>query len=578
MKRRIVAAMLCLSMLFQMPMISADAKQSLESEGGKIVEIQSKTKLQDLSTFRKSKIESAVKNCKDDGAYAAKQLNGLKSNKEAFEIGVREVLDEYYAQEEVDETALLSFTAEVDETAQEIVENYKEAAEERANADELNYQTEKVMVAFPYGTPMETIETIVANEAVSYEVIDDGEYNVREDLPDYKKERLEKLKDVKKDIIILADVVLEDTVSRAEEKFEQYDCVKYAASNLYLEADETVTSGSYSVTTNDPNFNNTRQWHQVKTNVPQAWKKFDSVEDVWTIWVAVIDCGVQMNHPDLKDVLMRYHSVDVTQNNKLLINCADEASATGQYTGGHGTAVAGVLAAKANNSTLGAGAASIGSNADFRNSIEIMAIKCDNSTSGRHVSIAYLAKAIDYAVETAADVINISYSAPRSSFTTEQYNAVKEAIAQAIACDVPVICSAGNDASEELRYPTAFPGVIGVGAIDSNGILTSYTNESDAVDIVAPSNETDLKQIFTTYPTTINSTGYKFSGGTSCAAPQVTAAVAMMRALNYDLTPSQILTRLQNRATESVTGILDESKTYPVLNTGRSVALTNSTW
>ena len=70
---------------------------------------------------------------------------------------------------------------------------------------------------------METIETVVANEAVDYELIDDGNVEIPEDLPEYRKKKLEKIKDRKSDILVLADIELEDTVERSSDNGEKAD-------------------------------------------------------------------------------------------------------------------------------------------------------------------------------------------------------------------------------------------------------------------------------------------------------------------------------------------------------------------
>ena len=588
MKKRIISVLLCGILVWNLSGTSLEAAGGRGFSGkgsfhGKKVEKHLKYK--DLKGTSKTKIDYAKKSCRTDGKNAAKQINGLKNDRETFEIGVKEVLDEYYGEETLElqkQEEFDTFVQEIDDAALEIVEHYEEAAMERENAENLPYETEKVLVSFPYGTDWETIETIVENEAVGYEVIDDGEYHINENLPDYKKKRVERLKDIKKDMLILADVELEDTVERAKSKFEQYACVNYVASNVYLEADGTVGNEmSGFVTTNDPKFNNKSQWHLEVTNVAKAWQRFDSAYDVYDIWVAVIDNGVQMEHPDLKGVLMRDLSVDVTNGNKRLVKYTSAEIAAGkQYTGNHGTAVTGVIAAEANNGTLGAGAASIGTHKEFRNNIKIMAIKCDTDKTGRHITTTYLAKAINYAVENAAEVINISYSALKSEFSSKDFEAIRTAIANAIFLDTVVVCAAGNDGSTTERYPAAFPGVIGVGAVNYKGKLTDYTNQSKAVDIVAPSSdasvEKDYKYIYTTKPTTAVSGGYGASGRTSCATPQVSAAVAMMLSLNYYLTPEQILTRLKIRNLRIVPSTKNPGQKFYQLDTGKAVSLTNS--
>lgn len=513
--------------------------------------------------------KSITEKCLLNGKKVALELNDLKNNKSEFRKSVRNVLNEYYSTPKAEREELENFTKYIDDSADKIVENYEEAEAERENQENLNYETGKVLVSFPNGTSREKIDEIVGKEAKDYEIIDDGEVHIAEDLEDFRKKRLEAIKDWKSDIVVEANISLEDTVERAENKFEKYDCVKSASENTFFEADGTIGS----VTTNDDHFNTSKQWNMLNVNIDDAWNRFDDsdIDCITVIRIAVIDSGVQMNHKELKGPLMENKSVDVTQNNKKLVNCKDEKSATGQYTSAHGTSVAGVLAAKGNNDYLGAGVASIASDG-YRNSFEIMAIKCDKAVTGRHISKGDLAKAINYAVNNGADVINISYSAEKGDYTTADFSSIETAVKKAIAAKVSVVCAAGNDSSTTVRYPAGFPGVIGVGATWKNGKLASYSNESTAVDIVAPGGCEGKAEMYVTCPTTINSKGYRYSQGTSFATPHVAGTVAMMLSIHYGLSPSQILSRLQNRSTSTVSGRINPNKKFKVLNAGKAVS------
>ena len=548
-----------------------------EAGNDKIEKIQAKQErqLQKVNTKNKDKINRALQSCKRNGAESAKQLNKIKGNKHDFEAGVRGILDEYYSMEESQRGQLECFEATLDESAETIVEHYEEAEEERKNSDNLDYQTEEIVVRFPYGTSEAKIEEVVGEVAVDYEVIDTGILQIDESLPEYKKKRLEKIKDYKTDIVVLAKLGLEDTVARAEEKFEDYGCVVDASENIFLEEDGIIKNSYGEMDLNDPYFNADKQWHMKNINLAQASSELDKEMSAMTIWVAVIDCGVQMNHPDLKGNLLTNYSVDVTNNKKKLIDCADRAHDYGQYTGNHGTMVAGVIAARANNKVLGAGVASAASYNSFGSLCKVMAIKCDRTAGkDRHVTKACLAQAINYAVSKGAEVINISYSAKQGDYTAQQFKDVENAIKRAIAANVCVVASAGNDNSSAVRYPANFKGVIGVGATQPNNKLASYSNRSAAVDIVAPGGEDGVKKIFTTYPTTAKKSGFSEGRGTSFAAPQVAATAALMKSMDYSLTSEQILTKMKRSSTVSVKVSTDKGvKTFPLLNAGRAVKL-----
>lgn len=525
-----------------------------------------------FSSVEKQKKGFPEEQCFQNGKQTALDINELKNNKQTFKKQVRKTLNKYYSVSKSQRNELKNFEKYIDDSAKQIVNNYKEAEKERENQANLDYETGTVIVSFAYGTSAETIDSIMAKEAEGYEIIDDGKVHIADDLDDFRKQRLEKIKNWKSDIVVSADVKLEDTIERAESRFEKYDCVKSATDNILFEEEGTIKTG-YTATTNDPLFNENQQWNLKNVDVPRAWNKFKSVNALYVPRIAVIDCGVQMNHKELSGMLMKNKSVDVTQKNKRLIDCEDKKSPKGQYTGVHGTGVASVLAARGNNSFAGAGIASIANNSDYRNCFEIMAIKCDSTVDkDRHVTKEHLAKAIDYAVTNGADVISISYGAPKGDYETGDFKELETAVKRAVAAEICVVCSAGNDASTTVRYPVGFPGVIGVGATWKNGRLAEYSNESSAVDIVAPGGYSNGAQILVASPTTITPKGYRYSEGTSYATPLVAGTIAMMMSINCTLTPAQYLSRLQSRSTSTANG-RKTNKKFKVLNAGKAVAL-----
>ncbi|MCI9083548.1 MAG: S8 family serine peptidase [Lachnospiraceae bacterium] len=523
----------------------------------------------------RERIHLALEGCSNDGAESAKCLNQIRNQRE-FEIGVRKVLNKYYSMDKSQRGELEAFVKELDDSASEIVEHYEEAAQERENGEKLSYQAGEVMVTFSYGTSKEKIEKVIQETAASYEVVDCGDIHIDDALPDYKKKRLEKIKDYKTDIVVLAKINLEDTVKRAEEKFINYDCVIDVSENTFLEADGTIGSFSGSVTSDDPLFNENDQWNMRNIDIAGAHQKLKRAHSVTEIWVAVIDCGVQINHPDLKNKILTKYSVDVTQNNKKLADCPDKRSRYGQYTGNHGTMIAGVIAAEANNGIFGAGVTSIAGDTSEREVCKIMAIKCDNTVgSGKHITKSFLASAVNYAVNHGAEVINISYSAQKNRYRPADFKNLENAIKRAVAAGVCVVASAGNDGTERLRYPAAFDGVIGVGATLSNNAMASYSNQSSAVDIVAPGGGQGMKKICSVRPVSRHRRrGYGYGRGTSYSAPQVAGTVAMMKSINYNLTPDQILSKLKKSSTVVVRGKVNPSHRFHLLNAGRAVSIT----
>lgn len=420
----------------------------------------------------------------------------------------------------------------------------KQQGENGGQWEDAGYQAGEVLVTFPYGTEQEEIESVIMDNAAGYDIIDSGELEIDESLPEEKKQRLAKARDYKTDIVVLAELRPGDTVEDAKERFGQYDCVLEASENVFLEANGKARISLKN--TKDTYFKKDRKWNTKLMKLSKAHAKLRKMKSLNEVWVAVIDCGVQMKQADLKGRLLTQYSVDVTNGNKKLTSRPDKASRYGQYTGAHGTMLAGIIAAKPDKKQGMTGITTIAGISTAKPICRIMAIKCDTTVdSGGNITQAYLAKGINYAVAKGADIINISYSVPKGKYSKKNFSSIENAIKRAVAANVCVIASAGNDGGSTPRYPAAYDGVIGVGAAGTDGRVADYSNRSSAVDIVAPGGGYDTKLILSTCPTTIRKNGFKSGRGTSYAAPQAAGVVALMKSVNYDLTPEEIQALLQ---------------------------------
>jgi len=272
---------------------------------------------------------------------------------------------------------------------------------------------------------------------------------------------------------------------------------------------------------NDPYYAD--QWYLPDIQSPQAWNVSTGAN---TVIVAVIDTGVSSTHPDLQNILVPgFNFVNNTTNTM------------DDY--GHGTFVAGIIDADTNN---GIGIAGI--NWGGANSTKIMPIVVlgpDGSGSTYYVS-----EGIVYAVEHGAKVINLSLGGTNYDPT--------EASACQYAYDnnVVVVAAAGNDSSNSLEYPAAFPHVIPVAALGPDNTLAYYSNYSATVICAyggAMHYNGDPNGIFsTTYSTSTGINGYGYWQGTSFAAPQVSAVAALMIA--HGITGVDNITKiLENTAT-----------------------------
>jgi thermitase len=206
------------------------------------------------------------------------------------------------------------------------------------------------------------------------------------------------------------------------------------------------------------------------------------------VLVAVLDTGIDEQHEDLAGKVVGS------------VNFTDSQTASDRL--GHGTHVAGIIAATANN---GIGIVGAAPNARLLN----VKIADDKGM----VWASTVAKGIIWAVDNGAKIINMSLAIPAAT------PALEEAVNYAWSKGVVIIAAAGNTGSSVPTYPASCPNVIAVAATDINGSLWERSNHGDWVSAYAPGAE-----IYSALPG--NSYGYK--SGTSMATAYVTAAAALM--------------------------------------------------
>ena len=240
-------------------------------------------------------------------------------------------------------------------------------------------------------------------------------------------------------------------------------------------------------------------------SAPRAW---DVQRGDAAVRVAVIDSGVDVNHPDLTGrVSDAYNAVDSSTD------VTDEV--------GHGTFVAGVAAATADNS-VGIAGASMGAS--------VMAVKVADP-AGEVWSDAEAAGII-WAADHGADVINLSLG----SDTPDQVES--EAVAYAVSQGVLVVAAAGNDGVTTAQYPAAYPNVVAVAATDAAGHRAPFSQYGSWVTVAAPGTT-----ITSTSPTTGSAffqPSYDTAGGTSFSAPLVAAEAALLWSLRRGASAAEI--------------------------------------
>ena len=293
--------------------------------------------------------------------------------------------------------------------------------------------------------------------------------------------------------------------------------MQYALDRIRRHADVTYVEPNHIVQAaaapNDPSWGS--QYGPKKMQVDQAW---DYYEPQAQTVVAVLDTGVDYNHPDLSSVLYRDASGAVIGYNAIngTTSAADDH--------GHGTHCAGTIAARINNGVGVAGVAGwnpLMAGAD--NYVKIMPVKVLDSTGNG--SDSSVANGIIWAADRGAKVISLSLGGAGSSTTT--YNAVNYAWNKGCI----VIAAAGNSGVSTQFFPAAYTNVISVGATDGSDTLASFSNYGSWVKVAAPG-----VGILSTYV----GGGYASMNGTSMATPHVAGLAALLRSQSPGLTNSQL--------------------------------------
>ena len=281
-----------------------------------------------------------------------------------------------------------------------------------------------------------------------------------------------------------------ETDSRAGDIIKQLENLVAIKFVQYDELNE-----EYDLVPNDPKFN--QQWGLKKIGCEAAWDLSLGANVI----VAVVDSGVDHNHPDIAQNMWKntagHYGYDFSGNSD---NTLDSS--------GHGTHVAGTIAALTNNNLEVAGVAP---------SSKIMAVKIFPNAYD-----AVCARGIKYAVDNGAKVINCSWG-PKTVRPSNP--TVETAIEYAYNKGAVVVFAAGNSNDDVTKYsPANFLRVISVGASDQSDKRANFSNWGKNVRVAAPG--VDILSL------SRNSGGSHSSGGTSMAAPHVTGLIALILKIN----------------------------------------------
>lgn len=255
---------------------------------------------------------------------------------------------------------------------------------------------------------------------------------------------------------------------------------------------------------NDPSY--ISQWHLRQIGSSLAWTVTTGSA---AVVVAVIDSGVYGQHPDLASKIVP--GWNFVKGN------ADTSDVLG-----HGTAVAGTVAAATNN---GIGVAGVNWASRV---MPLVAVDPDD-----FAAYSDIAAAIQYAVDRGVRVINVSIGGTNSSST------LQKAVDYAWNKGALVFASAMNSSVSDPYYPAACVHAVAVSATDSNDHLASFSNFGSWITLSAPG---------TNILTTMNGGGYGYWSGTSFASPIAAGVAALILAANPALTNDAVLALMKNTA------------------------------
>ena len=303
---------------------------------------------------------------------------------------------------------------------------------------------------------------------------------------------------------------------------------------------ERLRARRLAFTPTDPYVN--RQWYLAQNRSYDAWLEPPPLAPVR---VAVIDSGVDRDHPDLAPRIAAAQT---------FVDGAVDADVQG-----HGTFVAGIIGAQLNNQIGIAGLAP---------AVDLLIAKVVSPQ--RTIPVEAEAKAIRWAVQSRARVINMSLGGLRdpTDASRDTFSRLEaDAIAYAVSKGVVVVAAVGNGDQAPAQpwpyasYPAALPHVLGVSAVARDGSSPSFSNRDPIYnDIAAPGED-----ILSTFPRALTAAhdtcpeqGYSSCGpeeyrnaeGTSFAAPQVSAAAAALLAVRPTLQPNQVISILERTAVD----------------------------
>lgn len=305
-------------------------------------------------------------------------------------------------------------------------------------------------------------------------------------------------------------------------KLKQNPNVAYAEPNYTVKA-----LGTLDRVVNDPDL--AKQWAISKVGAAEAW---DVTMGNSNTLLAIVDTGIDYNHPDLKGRVNKGY--DFINN--------DEDAMDDQ---GHGTHCAGIAAASAND---GIGIAGLAPN------VSLLAVKVLSAQGGG--SNESVASGIVYAADKGAHIISLSLGGGYPS------KAIQDAVNYANNKGSLVIAAMGNSGNESKSYPAACEGVMAIGATDINDNRASFSQYGSWISVGAPG-----KDILSTIP------GGKYAvySGTSMATPYAAGLASLVKSQFPSMTAQQIKAKIESTSTDVGTAGFDKMFGHGRINAAAAV-------
>lgn len=408
--------------------------------------------------------------------------------------------------------------------------DYSEDAEEpeiEAEADALGQITEHFPIVYP--EHMYSAEGVVPeNEDVTESEIEDNEPLTKyENLPENafalnrlivkSKNKIDYCGAIDyvsgyKDLYILQYDSIESTIA-AYEYYLSLDEIEYVEPDLIHHTQETevekaIPSDDIEIGTEDyvEILDKIESWNTKEVGFDKIKEKLDKIE-LKEVVVAVLDSGIDTDHEMFEDRIVAN-----------FVNCSTSGAANSiEDDYGHGTHVSGIIVD------------------NTPNSVKIKPYKVLNREGKGALSSIIVA--LDIAVEDGVDIINMSLTALGESQT------MTDSVDAAVEKGINVVVAAGNngvDLTQKAYTPACVESAITVSAVTKKHTLSSYSNYNGPIDIAAPGDD-----IVSSY---LNNT-YVSMSGTSMAAPQVSAAIALVRSVYKEKTNAEVEEFIEKYAT-----------------------------